>query len=296
MFAEEMPAESQPADLEERFLAFFCNHLVALAINCVPINEKGEDSGEPIFLAFSGFILSVRGSWCLVTAGHAVKELDAKVRDRRIRLAGCYLADYFGTDPIVKEPTPFGYEDAPRFFIDDDAAGLDFALIALRLFYRESLMANGIRAISEENWIRQHNVEFERYALLGLPECLVPNARQLELYENRTAGRVHPVLMTVTPVELPPEESPRFTFPWFTGRVGAAGKVPSIKGMSGGPIFGFAKDEDGRLRYWIVAVQSQWRERSRTIFGCPVTVFAALVEEMLQTHEVEEAVGEGRQP
>jgi hypothetical protein len=61
--------------------------------------------------------------------------------------------------------------------------------------------------------------------------------------------------------------------------------LPSIVGMSGGPIFGFKKGEDGLLRYWIVAVQSRWRESARIIFGCPVRTFATLVEQELQRHE-----------
>ena len=78
--------------------------------------------------------------------------------------------------------------------------------------------------------------------------------------------------------------------PWFVGRVGAAAGLPSIVGMSGGPIFGLNRREDGRWQYWVVAAQSRWRPASRIIFACPVRTFAGLVEAEMQRIEQEHAV------
>ena len=69
----------------------------------------------------------------------------------------------------------------------------------------------------------------------------------------------------------------------FVGRVAPEAKIDTIKGMSGGPIYGFRYDSSGRLLYHAVALQSLWRERSRIVFGCPVPVFAERTHEFLST-------------
>jgi uncharacterized protein (DUF433 family) len=269
-------------------LRFFCDHLVVLGGSYVPLDAQGHDAEAEKFFAFSGFILSVRGVWCLVTAGHAVQELEDNLRARRIRLANCCLADYFGSKPRVAEPMPFDYADCGKIFIDDEKEGLDFALLTIRSFYQMSLEANGIRAISEANWIAQDLSACELFALLGLPNCLVDKPWQLVPHGDRFAGVINPALVTVEAITLPPDEMPVSRYPWFVGRVGAATGLPDILGMSGGPIFGFAKRPDGLWEYWIVAVQSRWRPSSRVIFACPVRTFAHLVEQELQRQEAAE--------
>jgi hypothetical protein len=44
--------------------------------------------------------------------------------------------------------------------------------------------------------------------------------------------------------------------------------------MSGGPIYGFRRDSEGRLLYHVVALQSWWDPKTRNVFGCPVPLFA----------------------
>jgi hypothetical protein len=69
------------------------------------------------------------------------------------------------------------------------------------------------------------------------------------------------------------------------GRVSSA-KAPNIKGMSGGPILGLRGTPDGGLRYWVVALQSRWFEQSRIILGCPVPLFATIVQQLLVEHRI----------
>jgi hypothetical protein len=52
--------------------------------------------------------------------------------------------------------------------------------------------------------------------------------------------------------------------------------------MSGGPIFGFRRNEDGRLSYHVVALQSWWDEDKRIVFGCSVPFFAERVYELME--------------
>jgi hypothetical protein len=283
MSTEKPPTQDLDA-VKRQVLAHFGNHFVSLAYCCVPIDREGRDVGEESFVACSGFIMSLRGTWCLVTAGHCIENIEKPLRAKKIRLTQCRLADYFGTAPRVAEPIPFDYEAAHPLFICDVSAGLDFAMVPLRDIYRRNLEANGIRAISEENWVNQPTT-YDFFSILGLPECLVHEPRKLVPYGDRFAGVVSPTMAWVHSVSLPPEEMLPATFPWFIGQVGSATELPSIVGMSGGPIFGFRKSENGELQYWTVAVQSMWREKSRIIFGCPVRTFATLVEQLLQRHQ-----------
>jgi hypothetical protein len=280
-----MPSHSR--ETAQQMLAYFCNHLVALGGAYVELDAAGQEVGEPLFFAFPGFILSVRGIWCLVTAGHSIRDLDDKLQSGRIRLANCFLGDTFGSAPRVPEPTPFFYDDCPKLSIHEPDDGLDFALFPLRPYYRMHLEANGIRAIAEENWVRQDAEVCELFALVGLPTCLVDDPQQLRPCGNRLAGTVSPTLVPLFPIKLHPEDVPPATFPWFIAEVGAAQALPDIEGMSGGPIFGFFQDSSGEWQYWIIAVQSRWLPDRRILFACPVPTFAWLVERRLQRYEAE---------
>lgn len=140
---------------EAILIAYFGDYLVSLGGSYVELNADGTAASEEKFFAYSGFVMSFRGVWCLVTAGHCIQQLEDALRHKKIRLTNCLLADYFGTAPRVAEPAPFDFEGAPHFFIHDSVAGLDFGLIMLRPFFRMGLEANGIKAISEINWISQ---------------------------------------------------------------------------------------------------------------------------------------------
>ena len=89
--------------------------------------------------------------WCLATAGHILGDLEQHLREGSIRVVRYALLDDFGPDVISHDPIPFDYGRAPKYYINDREAGLDFALIGLGLYYQGLLQANGIVAISQEN-------------------------------------------------------------------------------------------------------------------------------------------------
>jgi hypothetical protein len=68
----------------------------------------------------------------------------------------------------------------------------------------------------------------------------------------------------------------------FIGRLSEGCTIPDLKGMSGGPIYGFRRDGNGRLVYHVVALQSRWWDQQRTVFGCSVPLFAELVYQRLR--------------
>ena len=54
---------------------------------------------------------------------------------------------------------------------------------------------------------------------------------------------------------------------YFDVALGAG--VTSIKGMSGGPVFALQHVANGKLRYWLVGVQSSWLPDKRIVAVCP---------------------------
>ena len=95
--------------------------------------------------------------------------------------------------------------------------------------------------------------------MLGIPKELV-QFRQDD-------AEVTPVFIPVQRLSERPEDFPELELgeigdDTFYGRIVLDDTLTSIVGMSGGPIFAFHEDDDGKLRYRIIAIQSSWTSRS----------------------------------
>jgi hypothetical protein len=264
----ESSTSSDLAEVSQQILAFFADHLVSLAGSYIAIDEAGKETGERRFFAYSGFVISLNGVWHLVTAGHCIEDLVNPVRRKKIRLTGLVLADFFGSAPRVRMSTPFHLEAEDVICFHRPEEGLDFALVALREWFRMGLEANGIRALPEEHWGTADPSAYDFFSILGFPTCLVSDPTVLVPHGDGVAGIVSPTMVWVDRVDNPIEGLPPVTFPWFVGRVKCKADLTSIVGMSGGPILGFRKGADGNLRCSLVAVQSRWWEQSRVTLGC----------------------------
>jgi hypothetical protein len=262
----------------EKFLLYMGRHLVSLSGTLVKLDRQGNDVSDAHFFACSGFVVSLGEDWYLLTAGHVLHEFDEALRSKEYRLASCGLADYFGPDAKVPYPTPFVFEDAKLAFVDNADLGLDIGLIPLREYYRTSLSKNGVAPVTPINWRAQDQVQIEHYALLGFPDELTGRESDVKAAGAQVQGGVRPVLMFLNPVDAVPDENPNPVVPWFAGELRDKSQIKSVKGMSGGPIFGYKTLPDGRQFYWVVAVQSRWREQSRIVFGCPLRIFMPMIE------------------
>jgi hypothetical protein len=277
-----------PESAIEHIFGHLCRHVVCLAFQFVALDERGKPTGMEQFMACSAFIMQIRGIWLLITAGHVLKEeLDDNVARRKIRITSCVIADDFGKDAKVHHmPTPFPYEETHRDYVDDPHLGLDVGLIPLRDIFRDGLTANGILPISEANWVHQHRVDFEMYFILGFPKEIVDQHTKPVDLGQAIQAHVKPVLVKVHQITDPSQipstvEIPPSSLPWFVGRIPDT-QLNSIKGMSGGPIIGTKGTPDGGFKYWIVALQSRWYEKSRIALGCPVPIFAELIGKFLE--------------
>jgi hypothetical protein len=63
---------------------------------------------------------------------------------------------------------------------------------------------------------------------------------------------------------------------WFVGRVGVSF---SMKGMSGGPVFGFRQNAEDQWQYKPVAIQSRWFESHKLIYATPISPIMQAFEE-----------------
>jgi len=273
----------------DKAFRFFCRHLVSLCGWYYPLDSNEEPTGQIQFFSFSGFVFSIRGKWCWVTAGHILNDLEQFISDKKIKVTKYALIDYFGLNVVSYDPIPFDYERVPKFYMYDDEAGLDFGLVALSPYYQKLLEANNIVPVSEENWIYQHKVEFDQHIMLGLPEVFITTKPSISETDDQIISDVSPVMIYITRLNEIPDNLPKKQFPRFIGKISDDCPLDNIKGMSGSPVFGFDKKGD---KYWIVAVQSTKLNsgdlsRDKLIFACPVPVFATLVEGMIANQEVE---------
>lgn len=280
-YAELVPETDDPK--LDKMLRFLCRHLVSLWVYYYPIDSSGKPIGQPQSSAYSGFVLSIQDKWYWVTAGHNLEGLEQSLSDKKIKVTYCNLVDYFGSDAISHDPIPFDYEKAPKFYINDKEAGLDFGLVALSLYYQKLLETNNIIPVREENWMHQHEVEFGHYLMLGLPEVFIRPEIQGSENNEQIIIPLPPTFIPITELTEIPDDLPKTQYPRFVAKISDDCPLDNIKGMSGGPIFGFNKESN---RYWIVAVQSSRLRssdlsRDKVIFACPVPVLATLVAEKI---------------
>ena len=84
----------------------------------------------------------------------------------------------------------------------------------------------------------------------------VPN-ELMELDRPDTAT-LPPLLFFLDKLDEVPESLKGHSYPMFYGRIRGPLPIQSIKGMSGSPILGLLQNDEGRLVYYVTAVQSGW--------------------------------------
>jgi hypothetical protein len=255
---------ASPADV----LSFFGRHLVAL---CVTYHLAVDDERvkEPRFAAYNGTLIRVKDAICFLTAGHVLAELEETLKDGRIEVLEAVLVDTLGASRVTEHPIPFDLRNARFHYIDYREEGLDFGVIILDWYYVRLLGKNGVVVLGEENWIHQSEVQFDGYAMLGLPqEFTSPRVSDGE-------GVVSPTMFWIKRLDFPPDDSKPTRYPRFVGQINSKLQLMSVEGMSGGPIFGFRFGAE--TRYWIVALQSSWLPERRIVFGCPLPILAPLL-------------------
>ena len=268
---------------DEQFLRRLARHCVAVVWEDRAADETRQSSG----IAFSAFIMSVRGFWFLVSAGHIVEAFRERQAQNGRKFVRGHIVDSWSEGAVTKGGIAFpDLVTCPQWHVDDDALGYDYCWFYLRPYYQQALSANGIVPLSEATWAEPPE-QFDGFNCFGFPD---ENVHEDHDAAGKYCGmRVKPRLVPYTPVLDPPTElhteRPRV---FFRPPRLETGDIVSVNGLSGGPIFGYTRRGDG-MRLWLVAVQSAQANQSRLAIGCPARPFARSINSA-----IEQAITDGR--
>jgi hypothetical protein len=154
--------------------------------------------------------------------------------------------------------------------------GFDYGLIELTPYYVEMLKKNDIVALSEDVWKNPPD-NMDVYYLLRISEQRVKFSSD----SVKFGASFHPV--TQKPFGEVSEAFSESNPLLFFGEVAVDDAVSSIRGMSGGPIFGFQQNDNGELRYWLIAIQSKWLPESHIIAASPTDLLGKYLESGMRT-------------
>ncbi len=251
---------------DAEIVSYFMRHLVPVAFTF----SNGQDIQN---FVMTSFVLSVSDKWFLVTAGHCLNQIDELTKKHHYEIRNCVLIDSLGIKAKHRESIPFYYLGSNPTHLNDD--NFDYGYMELSPLYRKLLEKNKIIPLNEQVWKLQPSPsEIDFYALLGLPS-------ELSKFHSESSLEVNPSLYRVTPLNTRPAEFPITEYPLFYGSISLGEGNISIKGMSGGPIFGFRQEPNGQLRYWLIALQSTWLTQKKYICGCPTKLLGDTLEKLL---------------
>ncbi len=267
----------------DQFLRRLARHCVAVVWEDRAANERRQSDG----IAFSAFIMSVQGLWFLVSAGHIIEAIRKRqAQNGRIYMRG-QIVDSWSEGAVTKGGIAFPeLATCPQWHVDDDELGFDYCWFYLRPYYRKSLSANGIIALSEATWAEPPE-QFDGFNCFGFPGENIHPRHDRE--GNYCGLRVKPRVVPYCQVSDPPSElQTQYPRIFFRPLQSEAGDVVSLKGMSGGPIFGYTRQGNG-LRLWLVAIQSAQATKSGLAIGCPTGPFARSIDAAIR-----QAINDGR--
>jgi hypothetical protein len=272
--------EENQTEQHAKFLKWLCRHFVSITADLKIRNKDGRTSLR--FVSYAGFVVSLHEHWFLVTAGHILKWLAEGVKDKRFSFARCELVDYYGQGAKSEFGVPFNILEKAQFSLDDDRLGADIGFVQVIPHYQRLLQQNGVVAIPQENWRTHQQLDFEFFGILGLPEELLDHRRRVAADGATIAGGMRPALMAGNSSDALPVDKPKPVSPWLAIELRDKHEIKSMKGMSGGPIFGFFRGPENQLLYTIAGVQSWWDRNRRIAFGTRLPPFVDLIERKMR--------------
>ncbi|MFO0875179.1 MAG: hypothetical protein U0575_14580 [Phycisphaerales bacterium] len=242
----------------------------AVAIEWLDSNPDGSD--QQLFTC-SAFVVSVRGMWFLVTAGHVLDGRASRIAAGR-RIASTLLFDACAGNSFPG--ILIDLEGCPALRHDNNH-GWDYGIVLLRPYYAQLLAAGGIKPVSERAWSNQPSDVFAR-VMLGVPGELRRPVIVKQGSQTKAQSSSAWVLFGLQPARHIPEcfgedRDIRIYGVVAPGEVvedGVGTPITDIRGTSGGPIFDLHRDAEGRAVYSLVGVQSSWHKPTGTISGTPL--------------------------
>lgn len=249
---------------KKRLFGYLQQHLVCFGF-CYAHEPNAEGQSES-FVAVSGFIIEFNDKWWLVTAGHIHTEFESLHKEKKITRRA--LFDGFSPNAVDDHPIPFDLFDNDTIRIYSEKHKVDFSLTVLDPNTQKLLAKNDVIPL-KANWNRKEIDEFDSFGIAGFPAEYTKNSSTL----SSTGGEVMPVYVPLEFLKVTDkqDELPRFSF-----RIKQMNQN-SIKGMSGGPLFGF-KQVGSDAECELVGIQSTWVESKMKTYATPLYIIKELIE------------------
>ena len=207
---------SNPDLKAQNYTEYFSRHLIGLCWYEAPVNKNGEFTLKPDYRCASGFLLQIKNTFCLITAGHVLTEYNKRAKKG---LKGqCHrLLDIWSPRSTCKEPIPFNFADATSFVFDSPDKGLDFAVIILPDTILQ-MFSQTIVPFTDERWMYQKNVKFDFFAMLGIPSIDATQNTKSNGTRNTITTFPNSRVILVEACLNPPSDSQKTEFPQFVGK------------------------------------------------------------------------------
>lgn len=280
---------NQPPHIAEQYQKHFSKHFLAFGWRTNAPGKGGfQITQNERFVVTAGFLATYRDVWVLITAGHILEQLEHSIK-AGYKAYQFRIFDSLGPSAEHRAPLPFDYRSDKTWW-ENNADGLDFGIVVIPEL-QALLEKNQKQPIDLEADCKDVPDHFDDYAMYGLPtvfEKLDRNGDSWSITYSPTLIHLEDVSTEETPNHLK-GKAPR----WFLRLPPVDENMPlpgeeclhEIDGMSGGPVFGIKKMENGTLRYWTIGIQSAWYPRSRIVAITPLRLLKTLLERYLQTIE-----------
>jgi hypothetical protein len=240
---------------------------------------------------FSGFLLRYKhwALWC--TAGHVLDEIELIRREAR-GVQARWVDGYAGG---VDAEIPLSLVDLPALRVNE--RGVDFGAVALRQNAVDLIQANPVKSFLRENsWKRPNGWRADGLVVAGAPAYrtkihqIGSDDEQVYFEVDSQYGLLCASLIDENDERRDPA-NPFWAVPfaWYGELIDfrqmrQAGELATIKGMSGGPVFGVSREAKG-YRYRLVGIQSAWLPNSHIVRATPIEALLAGLDIALQQSE-----------
>ncbi len=209
---------------------------------------------------FAGWVVSIRGTWYFMTAGHAIAALQG-LKEKGALITECFFDHALNIGAKTPQPVPLAFKNLTFFQMYKKEANIDFGLILIPNGQRVLLGQQGVNPVNENIWDGIDTIEFEKDAfyLAGIHNACLGSGK-------------HPLLAIKV------EENEGASSDKFIGSL--LERPAEIKEpLNGAAIFGFNKSRD---KYWMVALLSQAPDADGHLGGCYLQPFIRLIEDQME--------------
>lgn len=213
-------------------------------------------------IVVSGFVWNWRDRWCWVSAGHIVKALD-DLRSNGFPPISCRLLDR----RTIEGGIPIEINSKNSLWVNRDD-GIDFSVTEIPDNTRQLLEKTGVTALRTPLDVKVSDVS--QFMALGLPTCLETVDKAGIIIEEAVCINFQSNVKLVKTDQRP------------YGQLACS--IPEdvqfkLDGMSGGPLFGLCRKDDGYWHLCIMGLIYSAAIDGRTLYALPLSSIYEILED-----------------